>query len=666
MPLLEALGLELTQAMREQAAAAAKKEGPSSKGRPRAKSASAGPGTEGATPGVDQARFEARWSASGPRIEALRARIKTLGTVLDGPLQQAIKSFQAADAALVQAVTGGDPVAALAAMPAVETAVKAYDAAFPAENKTAKAAYLKLAAAEKAETEKMDRAVAANNFGSPPIAAYDEPVRRFTANRAAEHLALGDGNYLAAHSSARLTVAARLLMKGALAKTHTDLKAQLAASAKTVALASGGALPGAAGKALVAAQGAAASALARIDSDLEIAAAYAAAAALEQALQAARQDVAKNILAGSSGKGGAKASREKALAYLKQDPDALKWLQAEPGGKAALDAMVGDLGGAAKSKDDKAFVRAAIEARFGPKLGDTDLTTKYLPRLYKSLGMVPESHTKNNPKLSEINRTRVKLMPSGDYDFDEDTKKGVINLVTPKTGTVDWLQSKVMAMGADKIVGHLGGKNISTFDALTLHEVGHAVDEEKGFMNGKVGNVTYGGWQSHSLGDVVAAVGSGKGFFKDFATLPRAFLEAYLKAVLEKKKPADEAGVTGALKAGDKPDWKALAKHPAVECAEHIRLKNSDSGLWDRGNGGAAKYAIGSSVFQEAYEDQWVSYALAARGQILCDYQFRSSAEWFAEPYAAFFLGKLKPAHPLYAMLKNDQDAGKAAERAAR
>jgi hypothetical protein len=328
---------------------------------------------------------------------------------------------------------------------------------------------------------------------------------------------------------------------------------------------------------------------------------------------------------------------------------------------------VGDLGGAAKNPDSKSFVRAAIEARFGPKLGDTDLTTKYLPRLYKALGMVPESHTKGNPKLNEINRTRVKLMPSGDYSYDDAKKKGVINLVTPKTGTVDWLQSKVMAMGVKKIVGHLGGKDISTFDALTLHEVGHSVDEDKGFMSGKAGNVTFGGWQDHTIEEVVAAVGSGKGFFKDFGKLPRAALEAYLKAVLEKnKKPAEDASVTSALTPADKPDWKAIAKHPAVECAENIRLKNSDSGLWDKGDSAAAKYAIGSSVYQQSYDDTWTSYALSARGQILCNYQFRAAGEWFAEPYAAFFLKKLKPGHPLYAMLEQDQAAGKAAQRAAK
>ena len=128
----------------------------------------------------------------------------------------------------------------------------------------------------------------------------------------------------------------------------------------------------------------------------------------------------------------------------------------------------------------------------------------------------------------------------------------------------------------------------------------------------------------------------------------------------------DDIADNPALTPADKPDWKAIAKHPAVECAENIRLKNSDSGLWDRGDSAAAKYALGSSVYQESYDGQWTSYALSARGQILCNYQFRAAGEWFAEPYAAFFLKKLKPTHPLHAMLEQDQAAGKAAQRAAK
>ena len=667
MSLLEALGLELTQRMRDQGLGEPKPK--PTEGRPRSNSDSGAPGLKGATPDVDSARFDTRWSASGPRIEALRADLaaKKLGTVLDGALKKAIESFEAADAELVKAQAAPDFVKAYEELVKADAAIKAYDAAFPAENDKSKAQYLKLKAEQQAVFAKLDKAVAGNAFGSPPLKFFNDPMTRYPVARKLMDDGEQAGNFLTAHSGAKQSLSATMLLKGAFNSANAEWQLDLGPAAKLVTLIEGGGMPGVDGKALAAAHKSAAAAVARANSDNEVAAAYAAMAGLPQAMKDYRELAARSIVAGSDAKGGAKAARTKAMAYLKQDPDALKLVQAEPGGKAALDAMVGDLGGAAKDADSKAFVRAAIEARFGPKLGDTDLTTKYLPRLYKALGMVPESHTKTNPKLTEINRSRVKLMPSGDYSYDEDTKKGVINLVTPKTGTVDWLQSKAMAIGVKKIVGHLGGKDVSTFDALTLHEVGHSVDEDKGFMAGKMGNVAFGGWQDHPIEEVVAAVGSAKGFFNDFGTLPRAFLDAYLKAVLEKKKkPAEESSVTAALGPADKPDWKAIAKHPAVECAENIRLKNSDSGLWDRGDSAAAKYALGSSVYQESYDGTWTSYALSARGAILCNYQFRAAGEWFAEPYAAFFLKKLKPSHPLYAMLEKDQEAGKAAQRAAK
>ena len=58
-------------------------------------------------------------------------------------------------------------------------------------------------------------------------------------------------------------------------------------------------------------------------------------------------------------------------------------------------------------------------------------------------------------------------------------------------------------------------------------------------------------------------------------------------------------------------------------------------------------------------------YALSARGAKVTDYQFRSEAEWYAECYAAYFLGKLKKEHPLHALLKADESSNKAAQRAA-
>ena len=668
MSLLEALGLEMTSLVKAGLAKSLDTPPPEAQGRQRSNS-DPGQGMikEGATPDVDKARFEARWATSGPRVEAMRADIaaKKLGNVADGALKIAMSAFEAADKLLVSAVAAPDHAKALAALVAADKALADFDAAFPAQNDQEKIAYLAAKAKAQGAIVRLDAAVAAARFGSPPQRFFATPIAEFSRGRGLMDKGEADANYLAAHRGLKVVITSQIMLKGAFDSMNMEWQIDQVPAAKLSALVDGGDFADVDGKPFQAAFKTATTAMARALSDNEIVPALASIAPLQKAMANLRLKAAQSLVA--HGATAPRSTRLRALAYLKQDPDALKVVQAQPGGKKVLDAMVADLGGKAKDQDSKDFVRAAIEARFGPKLGNTDLTTKYLPRLYKALGMVPESHTKGNPKLNEINRTRVKLMPSGDYSYDEDKKKGVINLVTPKTGTVDWLQSKIMALGAAKIVGHLGGKDISTFDALTLHEVGHSVDADKGFMDGKVGNATYGGWQSHTIEEVVAAVGSVKGFFKDFGKLPRAALDAYLKAVLEKKKkPAEESTVTAALGPNDKPDWKAMAKHPAVDCAENIRLKNSESGLWDRGDSAAAKYALGSSVYQESYDGQWVSYALSARGQILCNYQFRAEGEWFAEPYAAFFLKKLKPTHPLYAMLAQDEAAGKAAQRAAK
>ena len=42
----------------------------------------------------------------------------------------------------------------------------------------------------------------------------------------------------------------------------------------------------------------------------------------------------------------------------------------------------------------------------------------------------------------------------------------------------------------------------------------------------------------------------------------------------------------------------------------------------------------------------WESYNLAARAKGITGYQFRANGEWYAELYAAFHTGKLKPSHP--------------------
>jgi len=660
MSLLAALGLQVSG---EQLATLTRALEPPKKasGRKRSASQSDAEGRRGApAPDVEQARFEARWAQVGPAIDERARKVadRAWGIIPDGDFGAATSQFDAAQQRLRKARDEGNFDEANRQLTLAEAKAKEADAAYPAQNDKSRVTYEQGKATHQATLARYDAAIAGHAFGQPPRGNFAELVAGSQKHRGNMTQGEASGNYLQAIKGLQglQTFVKAMEVYGRPVKEQWAKVEPVA----TALIDNAAGFPGLDPKPLRAAVTAAATVMKTVDADDRWGAAHDAVEAVQPLFDAFRK-AAVQALAGGGGK--AKAARKQAMTILKKDPGLLKSVQAEPGGKEALDAMVKDLGGAAKSADDKDFMKAAIEARFGSKVTG-DLTTKYLPRLYNALGMVPESHTKDNEKLTEINRTRVKLLPEGEYSFDADKKKGLINLTTPKTGAVDWLQSKAMAMGVKKLVGQMGGKDISTFDALTLHEVGHAVDEQKAFMKGKAGNVLYGGWHDHTVAEVARVVGDGRGFFKDFPKLPRPFLEAYLMAVLQKQ-PPDKTSEAGALGKDVKVDWKALARHPATDVAEHIRMKG-DGGLWDKGDSGAATYAIGSSVFQQAYENQWVSYALSARGQKLCNYQFRSEAEWFAEPYAAFFLGKLKPNHPLYKMLKEDQDAAKAAQKAAK
>ncbi|MEP6739032.1 MAG: hypothetical protein ABJA61_01550 [Caldimonas sp.] len=657
MPLLEVLGLVATTRMRSASVSAPVPTQPQDapSGRPSA-SSDASPGRpDGAVPDVDKARFEAHWARIGARVDSLRSDIdsKKLGAVPNGALSEAMQDFSSQHFKLGKAREAGDYALASTLLDKAEAAIKACDAAFPAQNDKSKVAYETEKAKQGKTIERFDAALAGNKFGSPPHLLFADLVQNYGKGRAVMAEGERDANYLVANKGLFTVTSAPRVAKMGLDAIAEQWQKLQNPTRTIIAGADRGAFGSVDAKALKAAFGHASTAAPRAAANDECIVALDALDALTKATADFRNAAGSSLVAG--GAKDPKAARAKAIAMLKDDPQVLEGLQALPGGKEVLDAMVGDLGGKASGADAKAFVRSAIKARFGPNLGDADLTTKYLPRLYKALGMVPPSHTKNNKMLQQINRTRTKVADSGDY------LGGTINLEVPRTGLVDSLTS----LGGAMMKGVLGGVGISRFDLLTLHEVGHAVDDDKQFMNGKTGNVTFGGWQKHQPGEVAAFVADAKGLYADFPKLPRPFLKAYIEAVLGKKDP-EAAPVKSLLASGATADWKTLGKHAAVDCAKAIRLKSEDSGLWDGGDSSAGKHAIAGSVFQESYGGNWVSYALSARGAKISDYQFRAPGEWYAEAYSAYFVGKLKPAHPLHALLKGDVEAAKSAKRAAK
>ena len=55
---------------------------------------------------------------------------------------------------------------------------------------------------------------------------------------------------------------------------------------------------------------------------------------------------------------------------------------------------------------------------------------------------------------------------------------------------------------------------------------------------------------------------------------------------------------------------------------------------WYRHAGGVN---LGGRHYMRSNDTKWNSYAVAARGRKVSEYQFRAPGEWFAEAYAAYY-----------------------------
>ncbi len=174
------------------------------------------------------------------------------------------------------------------------------------------------------------------------------------------------------------------------------------------------------------------------------------------------------------------------------------------------------------------------------------------------------------------------------------------------------------------------------------HEVGHGVDDLRGFMAKNKGQEKYGGWIDHAgnvqpiadaIGAKIAADHASSTFHGD------AESKQYVLARLQNG-PAErpsrsivgsidfDQAVADAYDAFDV--WHALATAPDVY----------------RRQGDCDRIKIGNRIYHEAYPRAWVSYLASARSKGLTGYQFRAPAEWFAELYAGWKSGRLGPKHP--------------------
>jgi hypothetical protein len=430
-----------------------------------------------------------------------------------------------------------------------------------------------------------------------------------------------------------------------------------------------------------------------------------------------------------------KDARAKFTELAKTNPRLLNELCGSKEGQDMIDELVDDLGSKVTAPADKAFLKEAVKGRFALDLLDGDLTTKALPQIYKLFKQVPGAHTHGNPSLTHVRRNKGSKEVS--Y-YQEKESKVCLNLKKSSSTSTSFDFDDDTAKK-----GKVSGKTINYFNHTTLHEIGHAVDQDEGFMTRNGGHADYGGWQEHKVAEVAHRVAhDGKfGFVQKWKDVPEKVLLDYLKLALQgksanvkaakgaknddletdagmvaalaqlptvdKKKPdkdmedkallekrrevyklylkglvkkmvakskskdrafmdllsqaitklfddenhdtkrairktLEENGVQGAP---DNVNWDEIAKDDAVKWCQDVRLKGDSDGLWEKG-AKAKGYALSDGrIYHEAYSTTWYSYESAARTKGISSYQFRSPVEWYAECYAAYFLGKLAKDH---------------------
>ncbi len=329
------------------------------------------------------------------------------------------------------------------------------------------------------------------------------------------------------------------------------------------------------------------------------------------------------------------------------------------GGSEVIDEIVASLDDTAKKK----VLRVAFEARYGCKLEvnkadtsayDTWLSTNSsasdeekeeqkeklttypekqdkekrdgdLQKFYKVMADLPDSDTLDNDSMIEFEMT---VNEKG--SFYGGSKKRV----TMREGKFG--DSGIYGLGLKHELETTDPDStpedvpaISYFSWNTLHEVGHAVDDKKGFMNKNMGVAKYGGWQNYEGNTYPVAEAVATKFEFD-----APYISEYLGGVEEPPIPEPLSGVSP-------EEWERRRVMATAWC-DRARVGNE---VWQSA-ALAKEVAINGICYQESYPGTWTSYPLSARNKGVSGYQFRAPGEWFAELYAAFHTGKLNKSHP--------------------
>ncbi len=317
-----------------------------------------------------------------------------------------------------------------------------------------------------------------------------------------------------------------------------------------------------------------------------------------------------------------------------------------PGGDAELDAMIDKL----EPDAQRAVLKVAFEARFGCTMqnfaGVDAAGTPINPiaagaqdgpnikRFYEIMSDLPPNATADNDSMRVFTE-----IESGQGSYYSGSSKAVVM----REG--DAALSAAYGFGREAEVGQVDAEcepantePVSFFSWNTLHEVGHAVDDQHGFMKKNQSGPAFGGWTEYdgNTGPIATILA---GHFK--------YDKQYIQQAMSQKlptvaAPGDVAPGAPQPQAGVKAEeWEGRRVAFTAWLAQVREPRNP----W-ASNSAAQRVAIGGVVYQESYTGVWTSYQIAARSKGMTGYQFRAPGEWFSELYAAYHSGKLKPSHP--------------------